>query len=89
MDSNLYPDLAAAGSLATVLELVAADLGVDVTTVPSNWGSLVSAGIAASVPEREPMLVHIGAESRWFGVSGWSRGVELITGGTPDLRAVV
>ncbi|WP_313896956.1 DUF6193 family natural product biosynthesis protein [Streptomyces sp. GC420] len=89
MDSNLYPDLAAAGSLAAALEQAAAGLGVDLVTVPGDWGVPVSARIAASVPDREPLSVHIGAESRWFGVSGRSRGVELITGGTPDLDDVV
>ncbi|KJY24050.1 hypothetical protein VR46_42955, partial [Streptomyces sp. NRRL S-444] len=57
--------------------------------VPGDWGALVSADIAASVPERKPLSVHIGAESRWFGVSGWSQGVELITGSTSDLADVV
>ncbi|MGW1652705.1 DUF6193 family natural product biosynthesis protein [Streptomyces atratus] len=89
MDSDLYPDLAAAGSLAAALERAAADLGVDLVTVPGDWGSLVSAGIVASVPEREPLSVHIGAECRWFGFSGWSRGVELITGATSALEDVV
>ncbi|WP_327273236.1 DUF6193 family natural product biosynthesis protein [Streptomyces sp. NBC_01224] len=89
MDSNLYPDLAAVGSLASALERAAAGLGVDLVTVPGGWGSAVSAGIAASVPEREPLSVHIGAEYRWFGFSGWSRGVELITGATSALEDVV
>ena len=89
MDSNLYPDLAAAGSLAGALEQVAASLGIDLATVPTEPRSLVSAGIATLVPERRPLSVHIGAKSRWFGVSGWSRGVQLITGATPDLAAVV
>ncbi|MFF3787508.1 DUF6193 family natural product biosynthesis protein [Streptomyces sp. NPDC001933] len=89
MDSDLYPDLVAAGSLAAALEQLAAELGVDLTVVPGDWGPLVSAGIASSVPECKPLSVHIGAESRWFGVSGWSRGVGLITGATPDLADVV
>ncbi|MFI6950951.1 DUF6193 family natural product biosynthesis protein [Streptomyces sp. NPDC050422] len=89
VDSDLYPDLAAAGSLAAALEQLAAELDADLTVVPGDWGPLVSAGIASSVPERKPLSVHIGAESRWFGVSGWSRGVELITGATPDLADVV
>ena len=89
MDSDLYPDLAAAGSLAAALDQVAADLAVDLVTVPGDWGPVVSAGIAALVPERRPLSVHIGAESRWFGVSGWSQGIELITGATPDLADVV
>lgn len=89
MNADLYPELAAAGSLAAALEQLAADLGVDLTAVPDGWGALVSAGIAASDPERKPLSVHIGAESRWFGVSGWGQGVELITGATPDLADVV
>ncbi|MFD8692994.1 DUF6193 family natural product biosynthesis protein [Streptomyces sp. NPDC059651] len=89
VDSDLYPDLAAAGSLAAALEQLAAELGTDLTVVPGGWGPRVSAGIASSVPERKPLSVHIGAESRWFGVSGWSCGVELITGATPDLADVV
>ncbi|MEU3727382.1 DUF6193 family natural product biosynthesis protein [Streptomyces sp. NPDC031705] len=89
MNSELYPELVAAGSLAAALERLAADLGVDLAVLPGDWGALVSAGIAASVPERKPLSVHIGAESRWFGVSGWSQGVELITGSTPDLADVV
>lgn len=89
VDSDLYPDLAAAGSLAAALEQLAAELGADLTVVSGDWGPLVSAGIASSVPERKPLSVHIGAESRWFGVSGWSHGIELITGATPDLADVV
>ncbi|MET9663574.1 DUF6193 family natural product biosynthesis protein [Streptomyces sp. NPDC006510] len=89
MDSDLYPDVVAVGSLAAALEQLAAELGVDLTVVPGDWGPRVSAGIASSVPERKPLSVHLGAESRWFGVSGWSRGVELITGATPDLADVV
>ncbi|WP_030301651.1 DUF6193 family natural product biosynthesis protein [Streptomyces katrae] len=89
VDPHLYPDLAAAGSLAAALERTAAELGVDLMVVPGDGGPLVSAGIASSVPDRKPLSVHIGAESRWFGVSGWSRGIELITGATPDSADVV
>ncbi|MFF8271447.1 DUF6193 family natural product biosynthesis protein [Streptomyces sp. NPDC016562] len=89
MNSDLYPDLVAAGSLAGALEQLAADLDVDLVVVPGDWGTLVSAGIAASVPERKPLSVHIGAASRRFGVSGWSQGVEFITGSTSDLADVV
>ncbi|WP_405889634.1 DUF6193 family natural product biosynthesis protein [Streptomyces sp. NBC_00133] len=89
MNSDLYPDLATAGSLTAALEQLASNLGVELTVVPGDWSSSVSAGIASSVPERKPLSVHIGAESRWFGVSGWSRGVELITGSTPDPANVV
>lgn len=77
------------GSLAAALEQLAVDLGVDLTVVSGDWGPLVSAGIASSVSGRKPLSVHIGVESRWFGVSGWSQGVELVTGSTPDLADVV
>lgn len=89
VNSDLYPDLAAAGSLAALLEQTAAGLDVALTVLPDKWGSLTAASIAASVPERRPLSVCIGAESRWFGVSGWSQGIELITGGTSDLAAIV
>jgi hypothetical protein len=89
VNSDLYPDLVAAGSLASALEHVAAGLGVELVVVPGSWGPSVSAGIVASVPEREPLSVHIGARARWFGVSGWSQGVELVTGATSSLEEIV
>lgn len=89
MNSDLYPDLAAAGSLAAALERLAAELAVDLTVVPGDWGASASAGIAASVPGRGPLSVHLGAEARRFVVSGFSHGVQLITGATSDLPDVV
>ncbi|MFI5867307.1 DUF6193 family natural product biosynthesis protein [Streptomyces sp. NPDC051546] len=89
MNSDLYPDLAAVGSLAAALELLAADLGIDLTVVPQDGGSPVAAGIASSVPGRGPLSVYIGADERWFGVSGWGQGIELITGATSSLADVV
>ncbi|WP_405803511.1 DUF6193 family natural product biosynthesis protein [Streptomyces sp. NBC_00210] len=89
MDSDLYPDLAAAGSLTAALEQLAAELGVDLMVVPHEGGSPVTAGIASSVPGRKPLSVYIGASSRWFSVSGWGQGIELVTGATPDLADVV
>ena len=68
---------------------MAAELDVAFVVVPGERGSLTSAGIASSVPERRPLSVHIGADRRWFGVSGWSQGIELISGGTSDLSAIV
>jgi hypothetical protein len=87
---DLYSDLITAGSLAAALNEVAVDLGINLTAVPGNWADpTVSAGIATSVPDREPLHVVIGAEERVFILSGWSRGVQLITGSTSDLRDVV
>ncbi|MFH9400610.1 hypothetical protein ACH4JS_12555 [Streptomyces sp. NPDC017638] len=47
VNSVLCPDLAAAGSLPAALEQLAADLGVDLTMVPHEGGSPVTAGIAS------------------------------------------
>ncbi|MGW6414136.1 DUF6193 family natural product biosynthesis protein [Streptomyces sp. NPDC055055] len=89
MDSDLYPDLTVAGGLAAALELRAAELGVDLTVTLGDRGRLTSAGIVSSVPERKPLSVRMQAESRSFGVSGWSHGVELITGATASLDDIV
>ncbi|RKT17746.1 hypothetical protein BX285_2136 [Streptomyces sp. 1114.5] len=88
MDSELYPDLAAAGSLGALLERTAAELALDITVVPGLWG-VTSAGISASAPGRKPLDVHIGSERRWFGVTGTTHGIEMISGATTDLRDVV
>jgi hypothetical protein len=47
------------------------------------------AGIATPVARRKPLSVYIGATSRWFSVSGWGHGIELITGATTELADVV
>lgn len=49
----------------------------------------MTAGIATPVAGRKPLAVYIGETSRWFSVSGWSSGIELITGATSDLEDVV
>ncbi|GGZ26703.1 hypothetical protein GCM10010300_82530 [Streptomyces olivaceoviridis] len=89
MNRDLYPDLTGAGGLGAALEQTAARLGIDLTVVPHEGGTLVTAGIASSVPHRKPLSMYIGAERRFFGVSGWSEGIEVITGATPDLAEVV
>ncbi|MER7669160.1 DUF6193 family natural product biosynthesis protein [Kitasatospora sp. NPDC096128] len=92
MNPDLYPDVAAAGSLAAALESAAAELAVDVALVPGTRGDAASAGIAVSagtMPVRRPLRVHLGAEKRWFWLSGRSLGVEMITGGTADIQEVI
>ncbi|WP_143659785.1 DUF6193 family natural product biosynthesis protein [Streptomyces pharetrae] len=89
MNPDLYPDLAAAGTLATALERVAAELAVDVNVVSDGWGTSVSAVSPPPVPFRRPLSVVIGAKERAFLLWGRSRGVELISGSTTDLRDVV
>ncbi|MER8199205.1 hypothetical protein ABTY00_35360 [Streptomyces microflavus] len=89
MNSDLYPDLAAAGSLTAALQQLAAQLGLDLTVVAHEGGSPVTAAIASSVPGRKPLSIYIGADSRFFSLSGWDQGIELVTGATLDLADVV
>lgn len=89
VDPDLYPDLAAAGGLAPALERVAAELVLDVTVVPGDWGVSVSAVTPPPVPYRQPLFVLLALKSRLFLVGGRSRGVELIRGATSDLEDVV
>ncbi|MFE3504557.1 DUF6193 family natural product biosynthesis protein [Kitasatospora sp. NPDC059160] len=90
MDCDLYPDVAAAGSLAALLERTAAGLGIALAVTPRAPGSLTAARIASSTPGREPLSVYIDeAPRRRFGIAGRSGSNQLIGGGTTDLAAVV
>lgn len=85
-DADLYPDLAAAGSLAAALELAAAEQGLDLDVVLCNESDpLRSAGVASTAAGREPCWIFIGAESRWFNINGLRQGVQLLSGATSDL----
>ncbi|MEU5182272.1 DUF6193 family natural product biosynthesis protein [Streptomyces longwoodensis] len=88
-DPDAYPNLVAAGGLGAALEQLAAVLGVGLTVVPHEGRTSRSAGIAASVPGRRPLSVSLAAEERFFIVSGWSEGIESVTGGTTDPAEVV
>jgi hypothetical protein len=89
-ENKLYPELVAAGSLAAALERTAAELGIDLGSVvaadpdPRRWAAVV-----AKSPDRKAMGVGLGAVERWFLVSAWSRGVQLVSGSTQDLPDVV
>lgn len=89
MNPDLYPDLVAAGTLAAALERVSVELAVDVNVVPDGWGTSVSAVSPPPVPFRRALSVVLGAKERVFLLCGRSRGVELISGSTTDLRDVV
>ncbi|MFD1934712.1 DUF6193 family natural product biosynthesis protein [Nonomuraea mangrovi] len=88
-DSELYPDVESAGSLAAALEAVAAEHGVDLgSIVSSDSDPLGWAAVASADAGRDPFAITRGAVERWFIVDGWSRGVQLVSGATPDLREV-
>ncbi|MGW4077851.1 DUF6193 family natural product biosynthesis protein [Streptomyces asiaticus] len=85
-DPDLYPDLAAAGSLAAALALAAAGQGLDLGAVLSNDSDpLRTAGVTSTIPGREPCWIFIGSESRWFHINGPYQGVQLLSGSTSDL----
>ncbi|MBY8877992.1 DUF6193 family natural product biosynthesis protein [Actinacidiphila acidipaludis] len=88
-DPVLYPDLVAAGGIDAALRRIASDLGLDLGEVPGGAG-YAGGGPARSGPDayRQPLTVHLASEERAFIVSGWSRGVELVRGRTPDLHQV-
>jgi hypothetical protein len=89
-ENILYPELALHGQLARAIQAAAADLAVDLGTVAANdRDPRRGARVDSAVPDREPMNFNIGAVERWFLISGWSRGVQLVSGATPDLGEVV
>ncbi|MFI1094438.1 DUF6193 family natural product biosynthesis protein [Streptomyces sp. NPDC020917] len=92
-DPELYPDLAAAGGLQAALEKAAADL--DPGELPSGEPDMEQEGAvpgaapaAGPTARRDALAIHLGSVERRFIVSGWSRGVELVRGGTADLAEV-
>ncbi|MDX2815221.1 DUF6193 family natural product biosynthesis protein [Streptomyces sp. PA03-5A] len=89
MDPDLYPDLIAAAGLSAALEQAAAGLGADLVIVRDGGDAVLQARVATAVPDRDPLVVHTYAKERGFTFSGWSRGVELISGSTADLGDVV
>src|SRR5262249_34453801 len=82
-ENVLYPELAAHGQLARAIQAAAAELAVDLgAVVPVESHARRSARVGSTVPERKPLKIGIGAVERWFLVSGWSRGVQLVSGAT-------
>ncbi len=85
---DLYPDLAAAGSLAAALEHVAIDRGLNLGEVTRNDSDPNWATVTSVARGRESYSIWLGTQERWFIIEGWSRGVRLIHGKTEDLHAV-
>jgi hypothetical protein len=89
-ENILYPELAAHGQLSRAIQAAANELAVDLGPVVSDESDpRRSARVGTTVPGREPMSIGIGVVERWFVITGWSRGVQLVSGATPDLAEVV
>ena len=86
----LYPELALHGQLARAIRAAAAELVVELGSVASDKRDpRRGASVDSSMPDRKAIGICIGAVERRFLISGWSRGVQLVTGATPDLGEVV
>ncbi|MEV0036234.1 DUF6193 family natural product biosynthesis protein [Streptomyces sp. NPDC050804] len=86
-DPELYPDVAAAGSLRSALAQCAAENGLDLGEVrsPSDGSSLIHAGIASRSPRLDHLNVDLGSAKRVFLIAAWGQGVNLTNGATDDL----
>jgi hypothetical protein len=87
---DLYPEVAAAGSLAAALDAVAARHGLSLRTVRALEPSpLTSAGVPSESPVRDDLGVIASTGERHLNFEGWGQGIQLIVGNTDDLVEVV
>ncbi|MER6782370.1 MULTISPECIES: DUF6193 family natural product biosynthesis protein [unclassified Streptomyces] len=84
-DPELYPDVAAAGSLHAALAQCAAENDLDVGEVSSDGSSLIHAGITSRNPRLDRFSVNLGSAERVFLIAAWGQGVNLTNGSTSDL----
>ncbi|MEU6851391.1 DUF6193 family natural product biosynthesis protein [Actinacidiphila alni] len=86
-DRELYPDVAAAGSLRAALARCAAenDLAVGEVRSSSDGSSLIHAGITSRNPRLDRFSVNLGSVERVFLIAAWGQGVNLTNGSTSDL----
>jgi hypothetical protein len=86
----LYPEVAAAGSLAAALSQCAAKHALDLGDVrsSSDGSSLTFAWVASSNPRLDGFSVNLGSVERVFIVAAVGRGVTLTRGSTDDLEQV-
>lgn len=86
-DPELYPDVAAAGSLRAALAQCAAENNLDVGEVqsPSDGSSLIRAEITSRNSRLDRFSVDLGSAERVFLIAAWGQGVNLTNGATSDL----
>jgi len=87
--AELYPEVAAAGSLAAALQAAAVAQGLEIGhPIADEKQPLYYATIASRTPLRKPLSVHAGAVRRSWGVEGWGQGIFLVSGRSDDLAQV-
>lgn len=89
--ADVYPEVAAAGSLAAVLEVAAARRGWSLAAVPPappetplHWATVPSL-----TDWRDNLAVSAIGAQRCYRIEGWGLGMCLVAGGTDDLGDVV
>ncbi|WP_238011395.1 DUF6193 family natural product biosynthesis protein [Dactylosporangium sp. AC04546] len=88
--ADLYPDVAAMGSLAAALQAVAVDRGLSLGEVVVHQREpLRYASVLSTTPLREPLEVGAGHIERRWSINGWGQGIWLVSGTTQDLVEVV
>jgi hypothetical protein len=87
--ADLYPDVAAKGSLATALQAVAAEQGIVLGEVVTHERQpLRYARVTSATPLREELGVTAGSAERCWAITGWGQGISMIGGSTDDLADV-
>ncbi|MEU6245808.1 DUF6193 family natural product biosynthesis protein [Streptomyces sp. NPDC047024] len=86
-NSDLYPDVATAGSLAAALAQCASENGWELGEARSaqDRSSLICATVTSRNPRLDGFGVHLGSRERVFIVAAWGQGVNLTNGSTDDL----
>jgi hypothetical protein len=85
----LYPDVAAAGSLAAALQAAAEERGLMLGEVTANRKDpLRYAKVSSSTPLRDALVVSAGAAERYWSIAGWGQGIELASGSTRELPEI-
>ncbi|MBC6461452.1 DUF6193 family natural product biosynthesis protein [Actinomadura sp. HBU206391] len=87
--AELYPDVAAKGSLAAALQDVAEEQGLVLGDVVSDERQpLLYASVPSETPLREALIVSAGHVSRYWLTKGWGQGIWLVTGKSRTLPEV-
>ncbi|MEV0644445.1 DUF6193 family natural product biosynthesis protein [Phytomonospora sp. NPDC050363] len=83
--AELFPDVAALGSLAAALRKIAAEHGLELGDVRANERSPISdATVESTTPRREALGIGAAALKRIWCPTGWGMGISLISGGWTD-----